>query len=300
MPVAIEFKSDTVNIVEARSKSGGFDLRKVKTVTFPEEWLDSQGIREMDDMYLLLMQTLEDAEINTKDAFLCINNSSIIYRELVVPNIESKKLAMIVRSEMMDVLNLTPDYIMDYVVIEEFTDEKGADMIRVLAVACLSAVLASYIMLMKRLKLKLISIDSATNSVLKIVSDVADLKSLEQMILVDVGNGHLRLYLFELGKYVLSRNTKLAHLKESSRQEIINVIEDNINKMIQFSYTRGNKAGIKKIVLAGKDELLEELKLKILDDLLVPCEVLQKPGFIGGEALFETRYINVLGALIRK
>lgn len=300
MPVAIEFKSDTINIVEARSKSGGFDLRQVKSLSFPEEWLDTQGIRETDDFYLLLTQAIDDAEIKTKDTVLCINNSSIIYRELVVPNIDSKKLAMIVRSEMMDVLNLTPDYIMDYVVLEEFVDEQGASMIRLLAVACLSAVLASYIALMKRLKLKLTCIDSATNAVLKLVSEIPDLKSLEQMILVDVGNGHLRLYLFELGKYVLSRNAKLVHLKESSRSEIINVIEDNINKMIQFSYTRGNKSGIKKIVLAGRDELLDELKSKVLEDLLVPCEILPRPGFIGGDVEFETRFINALGSLIRK
>lgn len=300
MPVAIEFKSDTINIVEARSRSGGFDLRQVKTISFPEDWLDAQGIREMEDFYLLLTQTIEDAEIKTKDTILCINNSSVIYRELVVPSIEDKKLSMIVRSEMMDVLNLTPDYIMDYVVLEEFVDENGAPMIRMLAVACLSSVLSSYIMLMKRLKLKLTCIDSATNAVLKLVSEVPDLKSLEQMILVDVGNGHLRLYLFEQGKYVLSRNAKLVHLMDSSRAEIINVIEDNINKMIQFSYTRGNKSGIKKIVLAGKDELLADLKSKVLEDLLVPCEVLPRPSFIGGDIEFETRYINVLGSLIRK
>jgi Tfp pilus assembly PilM family ATPase len=300
MPIVIELKSNTINIVEARVKSNVFDLRKSRTVSIPEEWIDVQGIKEMDDLYLLLSSTMDEENFRMKDAILCINNASVIYRELIIPNIDKKKMAMIVRSEMMDVLNLTPDYIMDYVVIEEFNDDNERPMVRLLAVASISSALESYITLMKRLKLKLTCIDTATNSVIKLVDNVNELKSIEQLILVDIGNKYLRLYLFELGKYILTRNAKLVHLNESSDEEVKNIIEDNINKMVQFSFTRVNKTGNKKIVLAGRDELLEELKAKVLNDLLVPCEILAKPDFLSEISEFETCYINAVGALIRK
>ncbi len=300
MPISIEFKSDTVNIVEAKLKSGVFEVQHAITVSFPEEWLDVKGIREIGDFYLLLSQVFDDYKFKTKDVAICLNNTSIIYRELIVPSIDKKKMAMVVRSEMMDVLNLTPDYIMDYVVIEPIVDEEGKAMVRVLAVASLATALESYIELIKLLKLKLNSIDSATNAMIKLVDAIPEMKSLEQFVLVDVGANYLRLYLFEEGKYVLSRNVKLVRLNDSTEDEIINVVEDNINKMIQFSYTRGAKTGINKIILAGRDQLLDELKSKVLEDLLVPCEIFSQPLFINSSDKFETCYINAFGALIRK
>jgi hypothetical protein len=169
-----------------------------------------------------------------------------------------------------------------------------------LAVASLSSALESYISLMKRLKLKLISIDSATNSIIKTVSMTPSIIEKEQVILVDIGSGHLRLYLFELGQYVLSRNTRLVTLNESSKEEIIATIEDNINKMIQFSYTRGTKGGIKSIVLVGQDEILADLKKRVSEDLFVPCDVLECPSFVTWDQPFQSKYINAIGALVRK
>jgi len=300
MPIVFEFKNDVVNIVEARSKNNVFDIKRSCSISIPEEWIDSQGIKEMDDLYLLLSSTLDMEGFKTKEAIICINNPSVIYREIIVPNIETKKMALIVRSEMMDVLNLTPDYIMDFVVIEEFEDEDSTKKARLLAVASISSAIETYIELMKKMKLKLICIDTSTNSIIKLVDSSPELKAIEQLIFVDSGKKHLRSYLFEHGKYILTRNAKISPMNEVTDEEALNIIEDNINKMIQFSFTRDNKSGEKKIVLVGRDSILEELKSKVLNDLLVPCEILAKPSFVNTSDLFETCYINAISALIRK
>jgi Tfp pilus assembly PilM family ATPase len=299
MALAIEFKSGMVNLVEARVKKNNIEVKKAHSFEFPEFWIDATGIQEMDTLVLLFEQVFEDLGFKEKTTYISINNSSIIYRELIVPKIDDKKLPLLVRSEMMDVLNLTSDYIMDFIVLDE-VEVDGAASYRLLAVASLSSALESYMSLMKRLKLKLVSIDSATNSIIKTVSMSPSIIEKEQVILVDIGSGHLRLYLFELGQYVLSRNTRLVNLSESSKEEVIATIEDNINKMIQFSYTRGTKGGIKSIVLVGQDEILAELKKRVSEDLFVPCDVLECPSFVTWDQPFQSKYINAIGALVRK
>jgi len=201
---------------------------------------------------------------------------------------------------MMEVLNLTPEYIMDYVVLEEVADEEGAAKVRLLAVASLSKAIASYIEVAKKMKLKLIGIDTSTNAVLKFVEASRELTSKDQMILVDIGNTHLRLYLFENGKYVLSRNAKLLPTGASGDYDVSIIVEDHINKMIQFSYTRINKDGEKIVVLAGNRDLVNNLKARVEEDLLVKCDVLMRPDFLKGTADFSSEYINVIGSLIRK
>jgi Tfp pilus assembly PilM family ATPase len=299
MAISIEFKSGIINLVEAKVKKNNIEVKKSHSFEFPESWVDAAGIQEMDSMVLLFEQVLEDQGFDDKVCTICINNSSIIYRELNVPKIEDRKMPLLVRSEMMDVLNLTPDYIMDFIALDEI-EVDAVQSYRLLAVASLSSALESYITLMKRLKLKLVTIDSATNAIIKTVGLTPSINEKEQVILVDVGSGHLRLYLFELGQYILSRNTRLVSLNDSSREEVIATIEDNINKMIQFSYTRGTKGGIKNIVLIGQDEILPDLMKRVAEDLFVPCEVLESPLFISGDQPFQSRYINAIGALVRK
>jgi Tfp pilus assembly PilM family ATPase len=297
--ISIEFKAGTVNLVEAKVKKNNIEVKRSHTFEFPETWIDSAGIQDMDSLVLLFEQNFEDQGFKDRTCSICINNSSIIYRELNVPKIEEKKMPLLVRSEMMDVLNLTPDYIMDFIVLEE-VETDGVQSYRLLAVAIHTTALESYITLMKRLKLNLVSIDSATNAIIKTVDLLPSINEKDQVIIVDVGNGHLRLYLFEAGKYVLSRNTRLIGLNENSKEEIISTIEDNINKMIQFSYTRGAKGGIKDIVLIGQDEILAELKTRVIEDLIVPCDFLECPSFVTSNQPFQSRYVNAIGTLVRK
>ncbi len=301
MALSLEIRSGFVYMVEAKSKikSGPINISKTIFFEFPDSWIDNQGIREIDEFSSLLAEHLRKNNIKEKDCILSINNASIIYRELIVPKLDDKKTPFIVRSEMMNALNLTPDYIMDYIVLEEIRKEEEASQLRVLAVAMLESAIQSYLQAFKKAKRNIVAIDSATNAVIKLANEARLFTDDDPVILVDVGNANLRLYLFENGMYVLSRNARLVSYSEGDKESVIPIVEDNINKMIQFSYTRSKKA-IKKIVLMGMDELLPDIQKVLFDSLFVPCDILQMPQSFISSVGFQTKYVNAYGALIRK
>src|SRR5690606_8670903 len=134
----------------------------------------------------------------------------------------------------------------------EIVDEDNRESYRLLAVAILDSALESYLNLMKALKIKPVVVDSATNSIIKVVSTIPDMERMDQVIITEIGNGHLRLYLFDRGNYVLSRNIRMVSYDELTKDEYLSTIGDNISKMIQYSFTRGIKNGIDKIFLIGK------------------------------------------------
>jgi type IV pilus assembly protein PilM len=301
MALSLEIRSGFVYLVESKSKSksGPVNISKTLFFEFPESWIDNQGVREIDEFGSLLADHLTKNNIKDKDCILCINNSSIIYRELMIPKIDDKKTPFIVRSEMMNALNLTPDYIMDFIVLEEIRKEEETSQLRVLAVAMLESAIESYLNAFKKAKRNVVAIDSATNAIIKLANESKVFTDDDPVILVDVGNSYLRLYLFENGMYVLSRNARLVSYSEGDKDSVIPIVEDNINKMIQFSYTRSKKA-IKKIVLMGMDEILPEIQKVLFDSLFVPCDIIQMPSTFISTVGFQAKYVNAFGALIRK
>jgi Tfp pilus assembly PilM family ATPase len=173
MALSLEIRSGFVYMVEAksRSKSGPVNISKTMFFEFPESWIDGQGVREIEEFGTLLNEHLTKNNIKEKDCILCINNSSIIYRELMIPNIDDKKTPFIVRSEMMNALNLTPDYIMDFIVLEEIKKEEETSQLRVLAVAMLESAIESYLKAFKKAKRNVVAIDSATNAIIKLANE---------------------------------------------------------------------------------------------------------------------------------
>jgi type IV pilus assembly protein PilM len=301
MALSLEIRSGFVYLVESKSKSksGPINISKTLFFEFPDSWIDNQGIREIEEFGTLLAEHLTKNNIKEKDCVLCINNASIIYRELMIPKIDDKKTPFIVRSEMMNALNLTPDYIMDFIVLEEIKKEEETTQLRVLAVAMLESAIESYLKAFKKAKRNVVAIDSATNAIIKLANESKVFTDDDPVILVDIGNAYLRLYLFENGMYVLSRNARLVSYSEGDKESVIPIVEDNINKMIQFSYTRSKKA-IKKIVLMGMDEILPDIQKVLFDSLFVPCDIIQMPSTFISSVGYQTKYVNAFGALIRK
>jgi type IV pilus assembly protein PilM len=298
MALSIEIRNNEVYLIDSKVTKSKVSIRKTHMFPFDPDYLDQTGIINKENFSLLLNQHLEAQEIKEKSCTICLNNSSIIYRELYIPKVDDKKLHLLVRSEMMSVLNLTPDYIMDFIVLEEVVKDEDP-MYRVLAVAVIDKAIASYLETMKMAGLKVDIIDSATNAMIKLL-DYADVTNTShQLIVADVGNGYVRLYLFDDGLYVLSRNIKLPDIDDSNHESLLATVEENISKMVQFSYTRNTK-GISNIILVGHDNLLQNLKTNVTESLGITCDVfsdlLQQQSIEG----FQNTYVNTLGVLLRK
>lgn len=298
MALSIEIRHGYVYLVEARTGKMSVGIQKTHYFDYPEDWVTESGIVNLEGFASLLLQHLKEQNMRDKKAYFCINNNAVIYRELNIPKVEEKKVYLLVKTEMMSALNLTPDYIMDYIYLND-VEVEGNVQSRVLGVAMQFKAIESLLEVAKLCKLDVQGIDSATNSIIKMMDENPLLENTNQLIVADIGNGHLRLYLFENGIYALSRNNKIISYKEVTPEEVTNSIVDNINKMIQFSYTRKNGSDSKKIIITGIDEELEDVQRFVSENLLVDCEILSKPHYVTGQK-FENRYTNAVGALLRK
>jgi len=300
MPVSIEVRNNRIHVVDAVVNNNKITCKKAFTLDLPDGVLDAKGIIDNMQFARILESGLEIHHVKSKKVTLCINNPSIIYRELVVPRVDDKKLAFVVRSEMISSLNLTNEYIIDFIILDEFIDQHKP-FYRILAAAILDSAMKSFVDTLYSIKLKPTVVETSTSSIIKYVDMSGVVDSGEPIIIADVEDGTLKLYLFEDKKYVLTRNTKITDYSLEDKKALIGVIEDNINKMVQFQFTRPSHVGIKKIFLVGKVDFLNEACISINDSLQIDTLVFPQPSFVLDETNTPHYYkIYAAGALLRK
>jgi Tfp pilus assembly PilM family ATPase len=297
MSLAIEIKNNEVILVDAKVTKNRIQVKSTHSFGFEESMINQQGIVDSDNFSLVLSQQLSQFKSREKNCNVCINNNSIIYREIFVPKVDEKRLPFLVRSEMMSALHLTPDYLVDYVPLEE-VERDGHPMYRVLAVAILEVAIESYLRTFKKANLKVNTIDTVTNSIIKLVDTFGLSKTESQFIVADVQKGQLKLYLFDEGVYVLARNTKLT---TNIDEEAINVDEiiESISKMNQFTFTRNNK-GINHIIYLGLDSVLKVLNEGVQETLNIPGKIFNEIINKDNQSDFENKHVNAIGVLLRK
>lgn len=298
MSLAIEIKNNEIVLVDAKINKSRVVVKSTHTYEFSESLINQNGIVDIDTFALMLSQQVAHLDSKDKSANVCLNNSSIIYREIFVPKVDERRLPFLVRSEMMSALHLTQDYLIDFVPLEELVRE-GFPMYRMLAVAILESAVTSYLAAFKKAEIKISILDTATNAIKKMVSHFGLNDTEKQFVVADVQKGMLKLYLFDEGIYVLARNTRITPLSESNTAQVIDEISESISKMNQFSYTR-NDRGIQNIIYVGIDSILETVKNQVEDTLEIPGSVFTKLLGSRGVSGLENKHVNAIGALLRK
>ncbi|MEI7668115.1 MAG: pilus assembly protein PilM, partial [Erysipelotrichaceae bacterium] len=279
MPLSIEIRARQLQVVQTTVTKSRVHYKNTFSVDLEEGWVDSKGIVNQAAIVLALNQVLESKGIKESKCTLCINNHSVIYRELMIPKIEDKRIPFVVKSEMIAALDLTTDHIVDFIILEEITVAHKTTL-RVLAVAIAQGALGSYVDFCLKLGTKPDAIDTAISSVIKLVEKSDLCKEGEPTIIADVENDVMRLYLFENKKYILIRNTKLSEVDEDKKTEWISDIEDSINKMMQYQFTRESHTGIEKIFFFGSHPLLTEIQETVKANLLIETSLYPKPDFL--------------------
>ena len=299
MPLSIEIRLKQLQVVQTAETKNRIHYKKTCNVNLEDGWIDAKGIANPAAVAFALNKALEENDIKEKKCTLCINNPSVIYRELTIPKVDDKRIAFVVRSEMIATLDLTRDFIIDFIILDESVEDHKTH-IRILAVAISEKALTSYIDLCTKLNLKVAVVDTATTSVIKLVNKSDIFENEEPTIIADVENGIMKLYLFENKSYILLRNTKLSEIDPKQKAVWIGDIEDNVNKMMQYQFTRPSHIGIKRIILFGDHPLISEIKTAIQENLAVETILYPKPNFLSGNEGNYLPYLNAFGAILRK
>lgn len=299
MPLSIEIRSKQMHVIQTVVSKSRVFIKKSFSIALQDGWVDAKGITDIAAVSFALSSALIANGIKEKRVSLCINNPSVIYRELLIPKVEDKRIPFVVQSEMIASLDLNKDHIIDFVILDEIKEAHKVQL-RVMGVAIAQKALSSYVETFIKLNLKIDVVDTAITSIIKLAEKSSICEDELPIIIADVEDELLKLYLFENKKYIFIRNTKLVVGENSDQSELITNVEDDINKMLQYQFTRESHIGVRKVIFFGTNPLIGDIAKSVSTSLNVDTLLYPKPEFLNTREESHLPYIYPIAVALRR
>jgi len=292
----IEIRDNALSLIQAESRFNAYSYKESKVIEFEDSW---KSYIAQSDKALALTQTIH--AFQEDKVLLCLNTSSVIYRDMIVPKASPRYLDSMIRHELKNALNLSNEYLMDYAILGD-TIKDDKKMHKILVAAVLATTINEIVDFLEKANLSILSIDVSLNSLQKYIDITKLLNKDKNTLVADIGSSSIRQYLFEKGKYSYYRTTKIAAISEVDENLSIQTSIENIEKMVQFSLSVGQNSAIDQIILFGSYAKIETLKEQLNDQLSLDTSILSRPGLLSHpkNIEFQTDLIYSLGVLFSR
>ncbi|MEG0314307.1 MAG: hypothetical protein RR646_03480 [Erysipelotrichaceae bacterium] len=293
MNLVILLEGRYIRFIQGSYKNGKIKISGSSIIDLFDSGLLNSDYFDVAKLLPIVRQHINENKYEKCKVKLVLNNKQVIYRELSVPSSNTQdETRTLVKNEMIMSLNLTDDYLVNYILLEE-TEVDGDKMQRVLATAVLGTALSDYVDLMKKLKMKLVGLTVANDAVISLLNGISKDAT---TLFFDVNRSYMRLYLFDHGTYVLTRNIRTYEDESYDIEDLRRMINDNIAKMEQFQYTRNLDNPVTNVEIFGNNKYLRFLPAETYD-FGGSVSVLEKRSIYNGVERYET-LVNALGAYI--
>lgn len=238
--------------------------------------------------------------IKEKEAIVCINSGSILYKELTIPKPKKITNSAAIEAMILNTMGITKEYNISYSIIGETKDENDAPMLQLLATACPQRMVDGYIRLFTQLGLNLKQINISNNCISRLVLNTPKLESAMPLMLVQVDNDFVNINLYEGGQVTLNRYVRIDPYDYGNDEDYVHqAVYDNVFRTIQFLSQRKDARPLKEIMFYGMVRDFIALS-NAVSSFNVPAHILSMPNNIVTFCDFDfSEYANAIGAFFK-
>lgn len=238
--------------------------------------------------------------IKEKEAIVCINSGSILYKDLMVPKPKKISNSAAIEAMILNTMGITKEYNISYSIVGEAKDENDAPMLRILATACPQRMVDGYIRLFTQLGLNLKQINISNNCISRLILNTPKLESAMPLMLVQVDNDFVNINLYEDGQVTLNRYVRIDPYDYGNDDDYVNqAVYDNVYRTVQFISQRKDTRPLKEIMFYGQVKDFIALS-NAVSSFNVPAHILSMPNNIVTFCDFDfSEYANAVGAFFK-
>lgn len=238
--------------------------------------------------------------IKEKEAIVCINSGSILYKELTIPKPKKITNSAAIEAMILNTMGITKEYNISYSIIGETKDENEIPQLQLLATACPQRMVDGYIRLFTQLGLNLKQINISNNCISRLILNTPKLESAMPLMLVQVDNDFVNINLYEGGQVTLNRYTRIDPYDYGNDDDYVNqAVYNEVFRTTQFLSQRKDARPLKEIMFYGQVRDFIALS-NAVSSFNVPAHILSMPNNIVTFCDFDfSEYANAIGAFYK-
>lgn len=287
-----------LKIVKGAHSGGKIRISHSCILDVPEGYITNGNIDNVQGLATLINDTLRDKKMGDKEAVVSLSSNQIVFKELNIPKAKSEQFLTMVQNQMQHSMGIADNYSISYSIVGEVEEEKS-NALKVLATACPFSLVDSYRKLFNMLSIQLRAVNVSCNCITRIV--LSDHKNKDRMplLVVQIDDKFLSLNLYEKGQLAFSRFITIDKEDYDGEDYLMEALNENVFRMIQFNKSRGGK-GISDVIFYG--DVRDYIRLtNNLDQMEIKTHILEVPNQITGFENFEfTLFANAIGAMFKR
>ena len=250
--LSMDFTDRNVKMVRGSLSGSKIRVIQVEMLELPAGLIENGFIVDIPMLASEILEFLQTKDIKEKEIIAEIGSGLILNKELDLPKPKNMSNSYVIETMIQSNMNITTDYNISFVIVGEEKDENNNDMIRVLATAVPQRLADGYVKLFSHLGLSLRSLYVSAHCISRLVENSQKLMGLMPLMMVHVEPDFICINLYDDGRLLLSRRVSL-DVEETRRDSdaLVQVVYDNVFRMVQFMSGRQDGKPLKEITFYG-------------------------------------------------
>lgn len=250
--LSLDFTDRNIKIVRGSLAGSKIRVIQVETLELPSGLIENGFIVDIPMLASEILEFFQTKDIKEKEIIAEIGSGLILNKELILPKPKKMSNSYVIETMIQTNMNITSDYNISFTIVDEEKDENNNDMIRVLATAVPQRLADGYIRLFYHLGLNLRSLYVSAHCISRLVENSQKLMALMPLMMVHVENDFIAINLYDEGRLLLSRRVTVDS-EETSRDSdtLVQMVYDNVFRMVQFMVSRQDAKPLKEITFYG-------------------------------------------------
>lgn len=298
--LSMDFTDRNIKMVRGSLSGSKIRVIQVEMLELPSGLIENGFIVDIPMLASEILEFLQTKDIKEKEIIAEIGSGLILNKELVLPKPKKMSNSYVIETMIQSNMNITSDYNISFTVIGDEKDENNNDMIRVMATAVPQRLADGYAKLFSHLGLTLRSLYVSANCISRLVENSQKLMGLMPLMMVHVEPDFISINLYDDGRLLLSRRVSV-DMEETRRDSdaLVQVVYDNVFRMVQFMSGRQNGKPLKEITFYGTipDFILLN---NAMSSFNTSTHILSAPGNVVSFCEFDfAEYANAISAFFK-
>lgn len=251
--LSFDFTDRQVKIVRGSLSGSKIRIIQVEKLELPEGIIENGFVADVPMLASEILEFLQSKDIKDKEVIAEIGSGLILHKELLIPKPKNMKNSFVIETMIQNNMNINADYNITFNIVEETEDENKNPMIRVMATAVPQRLVDGYVKLFSHLGLPLKSLYVSTNCISRLVQNSQKMAAQMPLMMVEVENDFISINLYDDSRILLSRRVSIdLDEEEDENESLVQLVYDNVFRMVQFINGRPGSKPLKEIIFYGR------------------------------------------------